>query len=342
MSLGWLTESSLMPKRAKEIEQVGKATMVDLRAQLYRSEESLKHTESGASAAAALSADRRKRDRRTDVLGAGRNTGVCQRSATDAAAERDSAALSQEAMARKVEAYEAMARGECVEGKDSLVDFELKQLRGSDEAEADPTLVSADMDRESQRVQWEAAAVAEGGGGSGGGGGGGGGGRLPRHEQRRSAQEKRLAHELSEETEQGRSSAADQKLKRQRALEERRAMIRLRNESRRRAQEEIAGAQGEIDGAQREITGAQREIGRGGEVPGDREVDPRPVATAPAPTAALGSVASGAQPWRTSTAHLPSTVALETSMAESPQTTTLETAAAGQPTLAAICSSALA
>ena len=63
---------------------------------------------------------------------------------------------------------------------------------------------------------------------------------------------------------------------------------------------------------------------------------------ASAPTAALGSVASGAQPWRTSTAHLPSTVALETSMAESPQTTTLETAAAGQPTLSAICSSALA
>ena len=54
MSLGWLTESSLMPKRAKEIEQVGKSTMVDLRAQLYRSEESLKHTEGGASAAAVL------------------------------------------------------------------------------------------------------------------------------------------------------------------------------------------------------------------------------------------------------------------------------------------------
>ena len=63
---------------------------------------------------------------------------------------------------------------------------------------------------------------------------------------------------------------------------------------------------------------------------------------ASAPTVALGSDASGVQPSRTSTAHLPSTVALETSMAESPQTTTLETAAAGQPTLAAICSSALA
>ena len=200
-----------MPKRAKEIEQVGKATMVDLRAQLYRSEESLKHTESGASAAAALAVERRKVERRRDVLSAGRNTGVSERSASDAKAERDSAALSQEAMARKVIAYDAMARGECEEGKESLIDFELKQLRGDPtEPGESPTLVSADMAREAERARWEAAALA------GGGGGGGGGGR--------SASEKRLHHELSEETAQGRSSAVDQKLKRQRALEARHAL----------------------------------------------------------------------------------------------------------------------
>jgi hypothetical protein len=216
MSLGWLTESSLMPKRAKEIEQVGKATMVDLRAQLYRSEESLKHTESGASAAAALAVERRKVERRRDVLSAGRNTGVSERSASDAKAERDSAALSQEAMARKVIAYDAMARGECEEGKESLIDFELKQLRGDPtEPGESPTLVSADMAREAERARWEEAALAGGGDGGGGGGGGGGG---------RSASEKRLHHELSEETAQGRSSAVDQKLKRQRALEARHAL----------------------------------------------------------------------------------------------------------------------
>ena len=63
---------------------------------------------------------------------------------------------------------------------------------------------------------------------------------------------------------------------------------------------------------------------------------------ASAPTGALGSATSGVQPSRTSTAHLPSMVALETSITESPQTTTLETADAEQPTLAAICCSALA
>ena len=156
MSLGWLTESSLMPKRAKEIEQVGKSTMVDLRAQLYRSEESLKHTESGASAAAALAAERRKVERRRDVLGAGRNAGVGERSASDVKAERDAAALSHEAMARKVRVYEAMARGECEEGRESLIDFELKQLRGDPLEPAEPpTLVSADMAREAEHKQWE-------------------------------------------------------------------------------------------------------------------------------------------------------------------------------------------
>jgi hypothetical protein len=156
MSLGWLTESSLMPKRAKEIEQVGKSTMVDLRAQLYRSEESLKHTEGGASAAAVLAAERRKVERRRDVLGAGRNAGVSDRSASDVKAERDAAALSHEVMARKVRAYEAMARGECEEGRESLIDFELKQLRGDPIEPAEPlTLVSADMAREAERKQWE-------------------------------------------------------------------------------------------------------------------------------------------------------------------------------------------
>jgi len=102
-----------------------------------------------------------------------------------------------------------MARGECEEGRESLIDFELKQLRGDPIEPAEPpTLVSADMAREAERKQWEAAAAAATSSGGEGGGG-------------RSASEKRLHHELSEETEQGRSSALDQKLKRQRALEER-------------------------------------------------------------------------------------------------------------------------
>ena len=57
-------------------------------------------------------------------------------------------------MARKVKAYDAMARGECEEGKESLIDFELKQLRGDETEPAEPpTLVSADMSREAERAR---------------------------------------------------------------------------------------------------------------------------------------------------------------------------------------------
>ena len=211
-SLGWLTESSLMPKKAKEIEQVGKASMLDLKAQLYRSEESLKQTEGGMVAAAAQAEEKRKRERRADMLGAGRNQGVSERSAADAAHERQAEARACEAMARKVEAYEAMRRGECEEHKSSLVDFELKQLRGDDDG-APLTLVSADMAREAERVQWEAEAASSRSGHSAGGAGG-----LQRYEQRRSSLEKRLLSEVAEETEHGRCSASEQKQKRHRAV----------------------------------------------------------------------------------------------------------------------------
>lgn len=38
-SLGWLTESSVMPKKHKAIEGVGASSIVELKAQLYRSQE---------------------------------------------------------------------------------------------------------------------------------------------------------------------------------------------------------------------------------------------------------------------------------------------------------------
>lgn len=243
MSLGWLTESSLMPKRAKEIEHVSKASMVDLRAQLYRSEETLK--QSDGTAAAAAEQERRRRERRTDVLGAGRNRGVESRAGTDDAHEAGMAQRAEESMQRKVEAYEAMARGDCAESSNSLVDFEMKQLRAPPPRNAPgppgppgpPSLLSADMAREAERVRWEEEAGAqtrrpEGSLSAG----------LQRYEQRSSMLEKRLLSEMAEETETGRATASEQKHKRQRALEERRAMLRLRQESRRRADEEQKAA----------------------------------------------------------------------------------------------------
>ena len=41
-SLGWLTESSVMPKKQCAIEGVGPSSIVELRAQLYRTQEDVK------------------------------------------------------------------------------------------------------------------------------------------------------------------------------------------------------------------------------------------------------------------------------------------------------------
>ncbi|XP_044461402.1 uncharacterized protein At4g18257-like isoform X2 [Mangifera indica] len=44
-SLGWLTESSLMPKKQRSIEVVGPSFILELRAQLYKSQEESKRSE---------------------------------------------------------------------------------------------------------------------------------------------------------------------------------------------------------------------------------------------------------------------------------------------------------
>jgi len=41
-SLGWLTESSIMPKRHKAIEGVGASSILELKAELYKSQEESK------------------------------------------------------------------------------------------------------------------------------------------------------------------------------------------------------------------------------------------------------------------------------------------------------------
>lgn len=43
-SLGWLTESSIMPKKHRAIEGVGPSSIMELKAQLYKSQEEAKQT----------------------------------------------------------------------------------------------------------------------------------------------------------------------------------------------------------------------------------------------------------------------------------------------------------
>ncbi|EOD30505.1 hypothetical protein EMIHUDRAFT_232863 [Emiliania huxleyi CCMP1516] len=200
MSLGWLTESTLLPKRPREIEDVGKATLVNMRAALYQSETAARQPES---AQAALQAQaRRSRQRRADPLAAGSNRGVGERDASSAAQERADEARAAEAMARKVALYEALSSGEPPDEKaaahaSSVVDFELKRLRGGD---------AQSEGQELERLAWEEAArreVADGRARDAEGGA-------------------RRSHEaMAQETGAARASATDQRAKRQRALEER-------------------------------------------------------------------------------------------------------------------------
>ncbi|KAL5228924.1 hypothetical protein ABZP36_017189 [Zizania latifolia] len=127
-SLGWLTESVVMPKKHKAIEGVGAASILDLKAQLYRTqEEARKPTAHDAAAAAGEFRRSKKRAAPSDPLGA-KNTGV------DARAHKDKLELkavkdgsvSYAALEKKAELYEKLSRGELPDEEDKekyCVDF---------------------------------------------------------------------------------------------------------------------------------------------------------------------------------------------------------------------------
>lgn len=283
-----------MPKRPKEIEDVGKASMVDMRAALYQTESAARHPDGAASAA--LRAQRQRRARRSDPLTASSNRGVSERDESAARQEREDEARAAEAMARKVAMYEAMARGELpgetatdARGRSasslaasaaSLVDFELKQLNGDGdllrlrappggsggwaggEAGCGGSMSSSSMRREEERRVWEhdarreIAIAAAGGSGSV---------PDPSHaEMTNRTRETGIA--LTRETGIARASASDQRAKRQRALEDRRATLRLKQESRCRAAGDghaTGGCCGGASGAEGGVSGG--EYARGAE-----------------------------------------------------------------------------
>ncbi|XP_039809231.1 uncharacterized protein At4g18257-like [Panicum virgatum] len=130
-SLGWLTESAVMPKKHKAIEGVGAASILDLKAQLYRTQEEARNpTAPGAVAAAASGGEFRRakiRSAPSDPLGA-KNSGVDARAHKDKLelkAVKDGSA-SYAALEKKAELYEKLSRGELPDEEDKekyCVDF---------------------------------------------------------------------------------------------------------------------------------------------------------------------------------------------------------------------------
>ncbi|PON83748.1 hypothetical protein TorRG33x02_205540 [Trema orientale] len=148
-SLGWLTESSIMPKKHRAIAGVGASSIVDLKAQLYQSQEEAKKAKDLAGPDAEFHRARKKIA--PNDPSSAKNSGVEARALKDKLelkAVRDGSA-SYAALERKAELYEKLMRGELSDEEDKekySVDFfakrfeedELQKLQYRDSSDAVP------------------------------------------------------------------------------------------------------------------------------------------------------------------------------------------------------------
>ncbi|CAA0823713.1 Cytochrome b561/ferric reductase transmembrane protein family [Striga hermonthica] len=162
-SLGWLTESSIMPRKQRAIEGVGASSILELKAQLYRSqEESKRNPKEHVNAADHnhvhhLEVQRAKKKIAAHDSFSAKNSGVDSRAAKDKLelkAVRDGSA-SYAALERKAELYDKLVRGELSDEEDQekyCVDFfrkGLEQNKSHVPQEADAfTPQSQDIDKE--------------------------------------------------------------------------------------------------------------------------------------------------------------------------------------------------
>ncbi|KAK1297831.1 hypothetical protein QJS10_CPB14g00480 [Acorus calamus] len=131
-SLGWLTESTIMPRKQRSIEGVGPSSILDLKAHLYRSQQEAKNLSSSAASQQHFRAKKFTHKGPTNHFSL-KNSGV------DARAHRDKLELkaindgsvSYAALEKKAELYEKLARGELSDEEDRekyCVDFFHKSL----------------------------------------------------------------------------------------------------------------------------------------------------------------------------------------------------------------------
>ncbi|XP_022720289.1 uncharacterized protein At4g18257-like [Durio zibethinus] len=125
-SLGWLTESSIMPKKHRNIEGVGASSILELKAQLYKSqEESKKSKELNGSDIEYHRA--KKKIARHDAFSV-KNSGVDARALKDKLELKavNDGSVSYAALEKKAELYDKLVRGELSDEEDKekyCVDF---------------------------------------------------------------------------------------------------------------------------------------------------------------------------------------------------------------------------
>ncbi|KAL3684897.1 hypothetical protein R1sor_002919 [Riccia sorocarpa] len=107
-SLGWLTESSVMPKKQRAIAGVGASSIVELRAELYKTQEDVKKAKE-----AGVDLDALRSRKKIGVIDR-KNVGVEDRAARDALHLKgvEDGSNTYAALEKKAELYEKLARGE--------------------------------------------------------------------------------------------------------------------------------------------------------------------------------------------------------------------------------------
>ncbi|GMH01494.1 hypothetical protein Nepgr_003333 [Nepenthes gracilis] len=125
-SLGWLTESSIMPKKHKAIEGVGASSILELKAQLYKSQEESK--KSKELAGPDVEYHRAKNKIAPNDPFSRKNSGVDARSHKDKLALKavNDGSASYAALEKKAELYDKLVKGELSDEEDKekyCVDF---------------------------------------------------------------------------------------------------------------------------------------------------------------------------------------------------------------------------
>ncbi|KAG9447990.1 hypothetical protein H6P81_014118 [Aristolochia fimbriata] len=138
-SLGWLTESTVMPKRHKAIEGVGASSILELKAQLYKTQEESKQDKD-------LTPDvefhRAKKKIVAHDIFSQKNSGVESRAKRDKLqlkAEKDGSA-SYAALEKKAELYQKLVNGELSDEEENekyCVDFFRKGLAQDNSEQAE-------------------------------------------------------------------------------------------------------------------------------------------------------------------------------------------------------------
>ncbi|KAL2653091.1 hypothetical protein R1flu_021219 [Riccia fluitans] len=152
-SLGWLTESSVMPKKQRAIAGVGASSIVELRAELYKTQEDVKKAKDGGVDLDTLRS--RKKIGVTDR----KNSGVEERAARDALHLKgvEDGSNTYAALEKKAELYEKLAKGEVSdeEAEKYNVDFFRKGLLEDERLEMDATASGEPLreDRGASEVQ---------------------------------------------------------------------------------------------------------------------------------------------------------------------------------------------